>query len=65
MANRNLVIRPKHFKGDDSYRTFSVRFKVETIERLDDLSSKTGHSRNHLMEMIVEQALDCCIIEEG
>ena len=38
--------------------------KDETIERLDTLSAKTNRSRNELINMLVEAAMDIVKIEE-
>ena len=50
--------------GDDGYKVVSVRMKDETIERLDTLSAKTNRSRNELINMLVEAAMDIVKIEE-
>ena len=36
MDNNKLIIKPKPVKGDDGYRTFSVRLREELVDRLDD-----------------------------
>lgn len=64
MQENKLVIRPKKVKGEDGYKTFSIRIKEETVEKLDDVVSRTGHSRNELIGIFLEYALDHCVIEE-
>lgn len=64
MANNDLIIKPKRAKGDDGYKTFSIRIKEETVLRLDDISAQTGHSRNELIGMFLEYAIENCRIEE-
>jgi len=49
MPNDNLIIRPKKLKGEDGYKTFSIRIREGTVSRIDGVSSKTGHSRNELI----------------
>lgn len=63
MQENKLVIRPKKVKGEDGYKTFSIRIE-ETVEKLDDVVSRTGHSRNELIGIFLEYALDHCVIEE-
>ena len=63
MKNDALVIKPKRPKGDDGYKVFSIRIKEEIVERVDDISSKTGHSRNELISTFIEYALDRCVVE--
>lgn len=62
MDNENLVIQPK-LRGEDGYKTFSVRLKKETVERLDDIADQTGHSRNELIGKFLAYALDHCVVE--
>ena len=64
MKNDNLVIKPKKTKGDDGYKVFSIRIKEEIVARIDDISFKTGHSRNELIGIFLAYALDKCVIEE-
>ena len=51
-------------RGDDGYKVVSVRMKDETIERLDALSAKTNRSRNELINILLESAIDIVKIEE-
>ena len=46
MNEENLIIKKKRPKGEDGYKTFSIRIKEELVSDIDDLSSKTGRSRN-------------------
>lgn len=64
MNNNNLVIHPKRAKGDDGYKVFSIRVKEETVARIDNVSSKTGRSRNELIGTFLDYALDHCSVEE-
>jgi ribbon-helix-helix protein, copG family len=64
MANSDLIIKPKRAKGDDGYKTFSIRIKEETVSRLNDISAQTGYSRNELIGVFLEYAIENCIIEE-
>ena len=65
MDNKKLVIHPKGPKGEDGHRTFSIRIKEETAARLDEISSKTGYSRNELIGKFLEYALDNCTVSEN
>lgn len=64
MEHEKLVIRPKHAKGEDGYKTFSIRIKDEVVERINDISSQTGRSRNELIGIFLEYALDHCTVSE-
>ena len=60
---KKLVIRPK-LKGEDGHKTFSIRLLDETVERLDYIAGRTGRSRNDLINMLLDFAMDYCEIEE-
>ena len=51
-------------RGDDGYKVVSVRMKEEMIERLDDLSAKTNRSRNELINLLLDEALEIVKVEE-
>ncbi|HIS97679.1 MAG TPA: ribbon-helix-helix protein, CopG family [Candidatus Scatomorpha pullistercoris] len=64
MAKDELVLRPKRVRGEDGYRTFSVRVKEDTVAKLDAIASRTGHSRNELIGIFLEYAAEHCRVEE-
>lgn len=51
-------------RGDDGYKVVSVRIKEEMIERLDDLSAKTNRSRNELINLLLDAAMEIVKVEE-
>ena len=64
MSDDKLKITPKHLKGEDGYKTFSIRIKEEIVYDIDVISTKTGRSRNELIGMLLSYALARCEIEE-
>ena len=52
-----LVITKK-LRGEDGYKVFSIRVKDETVERINTLSKQTGRTRNELIGMLLDYALD-------
>jgi len=64
MDNEKLIIHPKRARGEDGYRTFSVRIREDVVSKIDDLSSQTGHSRNELIGKFLEFALERCAVSE-
>ncbi len=64
MKSDNLVIRPKRPKGEDGYKTFSIRIKEETANRIEDIAAQTGHSRNELIGQFLAYAISHCVIED-
>ena len=66
-VKENLTIKiPKksHLKGEDGYKIFSVRIKNETANALEELSAKSNRSRNELIGMILEYAVNHTDITE-
>ena len=59
MKNK-LVINKKKLKGEDGFKTFSVRIKDETVVRLNTLSEETNRSRNELINILLDFAIDNC-----
>ena len=53
-----LIINKKNLKGDDGYKTFSVRIKEETVTKLNKLSEETNRSRNELINILLDYAID-------
>lgn len=51
-------------RGDDGYKVVSVRMKEEMIERLDELSAKTNRSRNELINLLLDAAMEIVEVEE-
>ncbi|MBQ9977199.1 MAG: CopG family transcriptional regulator [Clostridia bacterium] len=58
-----LIINKKGLKGDDGYKTFSIRIKEETVARIEDLSQKTNRSRNELINILIDYAVDNCEVK--
>ena len=54
MADR-LVIKKR---GDDGYKTFSIRIKNETVDKIDKIASETNMSRNQIIQEMLDFASD-------
>ena len=55
MSNNKIKIYKKDtVRGEDGYKTFSVRIKEETVSELEELALKTGRSRNELINILLE-----------
>ena len=59
-----LIINKKTLKGEDGYKTFSIRIKDDTVNALDEIALKTGRSRNELIGMFLDFAIERCEISE-
>lgn len=64
MNEENLIIKKKRPKGEDGYKTFSIRIKEELVFKIDELSSKTGRSRNELIGILLQYSIKHCKIED-
>ena len=65
MAEEIKITVKSSRKGDDGYKVVSVRMKDDTIERLESLSTKTNRSRNELINLLLESAINIVKIEEN
>lgn len=63
MKDDKLIIHPKRPKGEDGFKIFSIRIREDIVERIDDISQKSGRSRNELIGIFLEYAVDRCTIE--
>jgi predicted DNA-binding protein len=62
-VKEKLVINKKSLKGEDGYKTFSIRIKDETVDRLTALSKQTNRSRNELINILIDYAIDNCEVK--
>ncbi len=58
-----LVIQKKSLKGEDGYKTFSIRIKDETTEKLNELAAQTNRSRNELINLLLDFAIENCEVK--
>lgn len=60
-----LKIAPKLPKGEDGYETFSIRVKTSTLQALNRISIFSGRSRNEIISILLNFALENCEIESS
>ena len=53
-----LIINKKNLKGEDGYKKYSVRIKEDTVNKLNKLSEETNRSRNELINILLDYAID-------
>lgn len=58
-----LIIKKKSLKGEDGYKTFSIRIKEETTEKLEAIAKETNRSRNELINILLDYAINNCEIK--
>jgi len=60
---KDKLILNKKLKGEDGYKTFSIRIKDDLVEQLDSLVNETGRSRNELIGLLIEYAIKNCEVK--
>lgn len=60
---KKLIISKKSLKGEDGYKTFSIRIKDDTVNKLDTLSKESNRSRNELINLLLDYAIENCEIK--
>ena len=58
-----LIINKKTLKGEDGYKTFSIRIKDKTVQNLEQLSEETNRSRNELINILLDYAIENCEVK--
>ena len=61
--DKKLIITKKQLKGEDGHKVFSIRIKEETVKKLDAISKKTNRSRNDLINLFIDYAIENCEIK--
>ncbi len=51
-------------KGDDGYKIISVRIKENTLAKIDTISAESNYSRNELINILLENAIENVEIED-
>lgn len=64
MAEEIKITKKTNRKGEDGYKIVSVRMKDEMVERLDALSAQTNRSRNELINLLLDSAMNIVKVEE-
>ena len=58
------IPKKSNLRGEDGYKIFSIRIRNETADALEMLSAKSNRSRNELIGMILEYAVNHTDITE-
>ena len=56
MTDKKLVIPPRKYKGETS--VVSARLPVEMVKALDKIAEDTGRTRNEIITLCLEYAID-------
>ena len=58
MKQEIRISKKSAHKDEDGHKVVSVRMKDETMAQLDELSIQANRSRNELINMLLEAALE-------
>lgn len=64
MSEKLQIKKRSALKGEDGYKTFSIRIKDETVERLDEIAKTTNRSRNDIINMMLDFGINNCEVTE-
>ena len=56
-SNKIKIYKKADIRGEDGFKTFSVRIKEETVTALEELALKSGRSRNELINLLLEHSI--------
>ena len=48
----------KQLKGEDGYKTFSIRIKDEFVDKLNCIAIETGMSRNEIISIFIQYGIE-------
>lgn len=60
MSDERIVIKKK---GEYGFKVFSVRVREDVVTRIDQIAADAGRSRNEIIGILLEFAVDKCSIE--
>lgn len=58
------ITKRSGLKGEDGYKTFSIRVREDIVDQLDKLAAETNRSRNELINKMLEFAIENCEVTD-
>ena len=58
MVEKLQIKKKSNLKGEDGYKTFSVRVKNEIVQQLEKISNESGYSRNELIGILLKFGIE-------
>lgn len=62
LSKKLQISKRSSLKGEDGYKTFSIRIKDETVEKLDKIASESNRSRNDIISLMIDFGIENCEI---
>ena len=50
-------------RGEDGYKTFSIRINEDTVTELEKIAEQTNRSRNEIINILLDYAIDRCEVK--
>ena len=63
MGDKLIIKKKESLKGEDGHKVFSIRVKTDTLEALEKIVQKTGSTRNELVNLLLDYAIQNCEIQ--
>lgn len=60
----SINIPKAKLKGEDNYKTFSIRIPAKLYEELSELSNQTDLSRNEVITILLKEACSVATVTE-
>ncbi len=64
MSGEIRITKKTARKGDDGHKVVSVRMREELIEQLDSVASRSNRSRNEVINLLLESAINIVIVDQ-
>lgn len=61
MPEDKLIIKRR---GEDGYHVISIRIRESVLNRLDTIAAETNRSRNEVIGLLLDFALEHAVVEE-
>jgi len=62
MDKKIVVSKKPVLKGEDGYKTFSIRIKEDIVRQLDEIALQSNRYRNELINIFLEYAVENCTL---
>ncbi|MBP3898740.1 MAG: ribbon-helix-helix protein, CopG family [Mogibacterium sp.] len=64
MGNQITISTKRKEKGDLGHKIISVRIKEVLLDQIDSIAVKTNRSRNEIINLLLNEAVEIVCIEE-
>jgi len=58
------ITKKSRERGDDGHKIISLRIRYDALEQIEEMATKTGRSRNELINILIMAALKNAVVED-